>query len=144
MSQAKGSQRSVPPALKGGPAASREHNPGPPNPIEKPPGSMLPSRRASPSAKPLRSKITAHWRRMNLIKSPGGPRASRFLRRPPIRAKYLRSGSTCDESTRNFNGEIMSKTNDTPRFAALEDHHALADSELDVVSGGIGVRGYAR
>jgi hypothetical protein len=34
--------------------------------------------------------------------------------------------------------EIMSKTNDTSDFghATLEDHRALADSELDAVSGG--------
>jgi hypothetical protein len=30
----------------------------------------------------------------------------------------------------------MSKSNDTSRPAALEDHHTLADSELDAVSGG--------
>jgi hypothetical protein len=30
----------------------------------------------------------------------------------------------------------MSKTNDTSRPAALEDHGTLADSELDAVSGG--------
>jgi hypothetical protein len=34
--------------------------------------------------------------------------------------------------------KIMSKTNDTSRFAALENHHPLADSELDAVSGGEG------
>jgi hypothetical protein len=32
--------------------------------------------------------------------------------------------------------EIMSKSNDTLRPAALEDHRSLADSELDAVSGG--------
>jgi hypothetical protein len=32
--------------------------------------------------------------------------------------------------------KIMSKSNDTSRPAALEDHHTLADSELDAVSGG--------
>jgi hypothetical protein len=32
--------------------------------------------------------------------------------------------------------EIMSKTNDTSKLAVLEDHHTLADSELDAVSGG--------
>jgi hypothetical protein len=34
--------------------------------------------------------------------------------------------------------EIMSKTNDTSDFgqATLEDHRALADGELDAVSGG--------
>jgi hypothetical protein len=31
----------------------------------------------------------------------------------------------------------MSKTNDTSRPATLEDHHTLADSELEAVSGGI-------
>jgi hypothetical protein len=31
----------------------------------------------------------------------------------------------------------MSKTNDTSRPAALEDHGTLADSELDAVTGGI-------
>ena len=31
----------------------------------------------------------------------------------------------------------MSKTNDTSRPAALEDHSTLADSELDAVTGGI-------
>ena len=31
----------------------------------------------------------------------------------------------------------MSKTNGTSRPATLEDHHTLADSELEVVSGGI-------
>ena len=31
----------------------------------------------------------------------------------------------------------MTKTNDTRRVAALEDHRRLADSELDAVSGGI-------
>jgi hypothetical protein len=30
----------------------------------------------------------------------------------------------------------MTKTNDTWRVAALEDHRPLADSELDAVSGG--------
>jgi len=33
--------------------------------------------------------------------------------------------------------KIMSKTNDTWRVAALEDHRPLADSELDAVTGGI-------
>jgi hypothetical protein len=33
--------------------------------------------------------------------------------------------------------KIMSKTNDTSRPAALEDHSTLADSELDAVTGGI-------
>jgi hypothetical protein len=33
--------------------------------------------------------------------------------------------------------KIMSKTNDTSRPAALEDHSTLADSELEAVSGGI-------
>jgi hypothetical protein len=34
--------------------------------------------------------------------------------------------------------KIMSKTNDTSKLdhTALEDHHPLADSELDAVSGG--------
>jgi hypothetical protein len=32
---------------------------------------------------------------------------------------------------------MMSKTNDTSRPATLEDHHTLADSELDAVTGGI-------
>jgi hypothetical protein len=32
--------------------------------------------------------------------------------------------------------KIMSKTNDTSRPATFEDHHTLADSELDAVSGG--------
>ena len=32
--------------------------------------------------------------------------------------------------------KIMSKSNDTSRSATLEDHHTLADSELDAVSGG--------
>jgi hypothetical protein len=32
--------------------------------------------------------------------------------------------------------KIMSKSNDTSRLAALEDHRPLADSELDAVSGG--------
>jgi type VI protein secretion system component Hcp len=32
--------------------------------------------------------------------------------------------------------KIMTKTNDTWRVAALEDHRTLADSELDAVSGG--------
>jgi len=31
----------------------------------------------------------------------------------------------------------MSKTNDTWRVGALEDHRPLADSELDAVTGGI-------
>jgi hypothetical protein len=31
----------------------------------------------------------------------------------------------------------MSKTNDTSKVAALEDHRTLADSELDAVTGGI-------
>ena len=31
----------------------------------------------------------------------------------------------------------MSKSNNTSRPATLEDHHTLADSELDAVSGGI-------
>jgi hypothetical protein len=31
----------------------------------------------------------------------------------------------------------MTKTNDTWRVAALEDHRPLADSELDAVTGGI-------
>jgi hypothetical protein len=36
-----------------------------------------------------------------------------------------------------FDGEeIMSKTNDTSRPATLDDHRALADSELDAVTGG--------
>jgi hypothetical protein len=37
----------------------------------------------------------------------------------------------------------MSKTNDTSDFghATLEDHRALADSELDAVSGGMGLLG---
>jgi hypothetical protein len=30
----------------------------------------------------------------------------------------------------------MSKSNDTSNIATLDDHRALADSELDVVSGG--------
>jgi hypothetical protein len=30
----------------------------------------------------------------------------------------------------------MSKSNDTSKHAALEDHNTLADSELDAVSGG--------
>jgi hypothetical protein len=30
----------------------------------------------------------------------------------------------------------MSKNNDTSRSATLEDHHTLADGELDAVSGG--------
>jgi hypothetical protein len=30
----------------------------------------------------------------------------------------------------------MSKTNDTPKVAALEDHRPLADSELNAVTGG--------
>ena len=30
----------------------------------------------------------------------------------------------------------MSKTNDTSKHTTLEDHHPLADSELDAVSGG--------
>jgi hypothetical protein len=33
--------------------------------------------------------------------------------------------------------KIMTKTNDTWRVAALEDHRPLADSELDAVSGGL-------
>jgi hypothetical protein len=33
--------------------------------------------------------------------------------------------------------KIMSKTNDTSRPAALEDHHTLADSEFDAVTGGM-------
>ena len=33
--------------------------------------------------------------------------------------------------------KIMSKTNDTPRPATFEDHHTLADSELDAVTGGL-------
>jgi hypothetical protein len=32
--------------------------------------------------------------------------------------------------------KIMSKSNDTSRPAALDDHRPLADSELDAVSGG--------
>jgi len=32
--------------------------------------------------------------------------------------------------------KIMSKGNDISNIAAPEDHHTLADSELDVVSGG--------
>jgi hypothetical protein len=32
--------------------------------------------------------------------------------------------------------KIMSKTNETPRSATIEDHRSLADSELDAVSGG--------
>jgi hypothetical protein len=32
---------------------------------------------------------------------------------------------------------MMSKTNDISRPATLEDHRALADSELDAVTGGI-------
>jgi hypothetical protein len=31
---------------------------------------------------------------------------------------------------------IMRKSNDTSKRAALEDHNTLADSELDAVSGG--------
>jgi hypothetical protein len=31
---------------------------------------------------------------------------------------------------------IMSKTNDTSKVAALDDHRPLRDSELDAVSGG--------
>jgi len=38
--------------------------------------------------------------------------------------------------------EIMSKTNDTSRFAALEDHRSLADSDLDAVSGGWNFGGF--
>jgi hypothetical protein len=34
----------------------------------------------------------------------------------------------------------MSKANDTSRLATFEDHDTLADSELDTVSGGIGIR----
>ena len=30
----------------------------------------------------------------------------------------------------------MSETNETSKFAALEDHRPLADSELDAVTGG--------
>jgi len=30
----------------------------------------------------------------------------------------------------------MSETNDTSKFAALEDHRPLADSKLDAVTGG--------
>jgi hypothetical protein len=33
--------------------------------------------------------------------------------------------------------KIMSKTNDTLRPATLDDHHTLADSELDAVTGGM-------
>jgi len=33
--------------------------------------------------------------------------------------------------------KIMSKTNDTSNLAALEDHDALADNELDSVNGGL-------
>ena len=33
----------------------------------------------------------------------------------------------------------MSKTNDTSRPATLEDHHTLADSELEAVSGGFSI-----
>jgi len=32
--------------------------------------------------------------------------------------------------------KIMSKTNDTSKPTALEDHRPLADTELDAVSGG--------
>jgi hypothetical protein len=32
--------------------------------------------------------------------------------------------------------KIMCKTNDISRPATLEDHHTLADSELDAVTGG--------
>ena len=31
----------------------------------------------------------------------------------------------------------MSKTNDTSRLATLEDHDALADTQLDAVTGGM-------
>jgi hypothetical protein len=34
----------------------------------------------------------------------------------------------------------MSKANDTSRLATFEDHDTLADSELDTVSGGIGIQ----
>jgi hypothetical protein len=33
--------------------------------------------------------------------------------------------------------KIMSKTNDTSNLVTLDHHHTLADSELDVVTGGI-------
>jgi hypothetical protein len=36
--------------------------------------------------------------------------------------------------------KIMSKTNDTSTPAALVDHRPLADSELDVVSGGLTIQ----
>ena len=32
--------------------------------------------------------------------------------------------------------KIMSKTNDISKFVIAEDHHTLADSELDAVTGG--------
>ena len=35
---------------------------------------------------------------------------------------------------------LMSKTNDTSRSAALEDHRPLEDSELALVSGGVTVK----
>jgi hypothetical protein len=35
--------------------------------------------------------------------------------------------------------KIMSKTNDTSRPATLEDHHTLADSESNEVSGGFSI-----
>ena len=34
----------------------------------------------------------------------------------------------------------MSNTNDTSRLATFEDHDTLADTELDGVSGGIGIQ----
>jgi hypothetical protein len=37
-------------------------------------------------------------------------------------------------------GKTMSKANDTSRLATFEDHDTLADTELDAVSGGIGMR----
>src|SRR5262249_21189970 len=35
--------------------------------------------------------------------------------------------------------KIMSKSNDTSKITALEDHRPLADSELDAVTGGLAV-----
>jgi hypothetical protein len=38
--------------------------------------------------------------------------------------------------------KIMSKTNDTSNLATLEDHNTLADTELDVVTGGQNMLAY--
>jgi len=65
------------------------------------------------------------------------PEVNRFT---GTRTCFMRSPARHGNVSININlREIMSKTNDTSKLgvAALEDHDALEDSELDAVNGGL-------